>query len=218
MNKKNKFLIFLLVAVMVAIQVVPVSAQGKTPPNDPPAQITPAQMKNAVVVSDGSAANRSKSKGEVYRFADCDGSSPEAPCYFMVTGNGNFAENINSNSITPLATTTTLICITPIYNNLGQLKATLKQRVGVTFWGTFGQTPVTLNWGDRAGTGANPPYSWSDLTGPNPNPGWGVYVARTKTSNSTVGGMLTYAPLPGPGFQLYISNRLTIKSSGWFCS
>ncbi len=219
MNTKNKLLVFLLVAVMLAISIVPVSAQGKTPPNDSPAQLTPAQMKNAVVVKDGSAVNRSKSKGEVYRFADCDESNPEAACYFMVTGNGNFAENINSNSITPLAATTTLICGTPIYNGFGALKAVLKQRVGVTFWGTFGQTPVTLNWGDRSGTYANYAYSWSDLTGPNPNPGWGVKVSRTQTSNSTVGGLLTHSQVPGIIlWQGYISNRLTIKSSGWYCS
>lgn len=136
----------------------------------------------------------------------------------MVMGNGNFAAN-TSYSVTPLASTTGLVCITPIYNSFGTLKAKLQQNVSVTFWGAFGQTPVTLNWGDRAGTGASPMYSWSDLTGLNPNPGWGVYVKRTKTAYSTVGGMLTYSPIPGyTEWQQYISNRLTIKSSGWSCS
>lgn len=220
MNAKNKVFIYLLIAIALVIQIWPVSAQGETPPD----QLTPTQMKNAILVADGSIASRSsvanqpKEKAIIYRFADCDESNPEAPCYFMVTGAGNFFAN-NSRSITPLASTTGLVCITPIYNSLGTLKAKLQQNVSVTFWGTYGQTPVTLNWGDRAGTGASPMYSWSDLTGPNPNPGWGVYVARTKTAYSTVGGMLTYAPVPGiPQWQQYISNRLAIKSSGWSCS
>lgn len=218
MNTKKKFLVFLLVAVYLAMQALPASAQGKTPPNNPPDQLTPEQMKSAVVVSDGSVASRSKVEGEIYRFANCDESNPDAPCYFMVTGSSNFAESINSTSITPLASSAQISCWTPIYNSFGTLKAKLKQNVGVTFWGTYGQMPVTLNWGNRAGTGASPMYSWSDLTGPNPYPGWGVYVSRTKTAYSIVGGMLTYTPIVGVGWSYYISNRLTIKSSGWYCS
>ncbi len=220
MNTKSKVWVYLMLAIALVLQALPVTAQGGTPPS----QLTPTQMKNAVLVANGSITsrlsvlNQSKGKAVVYRFADCDESNPEAPCYFMVIGDGNLAAN-SSQSITPLASTTGLVCVTPIYNSFGTLKAKLQQNVSVTFWGTFGQTPVTLNWGDRAGTGASPMYSWSDLTGPNPNPGWGVYVKRTKTAYSTVGGMLTYSPIPGyTEWQQYISNRLTIKSSGWSCS
>jgi len=219
MKTKNKVFALVLVTILLVTQFGLASAQGKTPPNDTPDQLTSEQMKNAIAVSDGSVASRSKVKGEIYRFADCDESNPDAPCYFMVTGSGSLAESINSTSITPLASTATISCTTPIYNYLGTLKATLKQNVGVTFWGTFGQTPVTLNWGTRAGTGASPMYSWSDLTGPNPYPGWGVYVSRYQTAYTIVGGMLTYSPVPGVvEWQMYISNRLTIQSSGWYCA
>lgn len=143
MNTKNKILVFLVLAVMLAIQVAPVSAQTQTPPA--PDQLTLVQMKNAVVVGDGSAASRSKVNGNIYRLSGCDGSNPDAPCYFMVTGSGNFPENINNYSITPLATSATITCGIKVYNGLGAQVARLQQNVNVTFWGTYGQTPVTLN-------------------------------------------------------------------------
>lgn len=68
--------------------------------------------------------------------------------------------------------------------------------------------------GDLRGTGALPGYAWSGLTGPNPNPGWGVYVSRTGTAYSTAGGTLTFLGV----YQNYVSSRLTIRSSGWSCS
>jgi len=214
MNTKNKFLFFMLVAVMLAMQVMPASAQGKTPPNGPPDPLTPAQMKNAVVVNDGSAASRSKAKGEVYRFADCDESNPDAPCYFVVAGSDNFTGGTSMSSITPLSSSATITCGINVYNGMGAKVARLQQNVNVTFWGTYGQTPVTLNWGDLRGTGALPGYAWSGLTGPNPNPGWGVYVSRTGTAYSTAGGTLTFLGV----YQNYASSRLTIRSSGWSCS
>lgn len=212
MNIRNRVPIFLLIVVMLALQVVPVSAQGKTPPN--PDQLTLEQMKNAVVVSNGMDSNRSKIQGQIYRFANCDESNPDAPCYFMVTGSDNFGQNINLTPITPLASTATIICGRNIYNGTGKKVARLQQNVNVTFSGTYGQTPVTLNWGDLNGTTGTLGYGWSDLTGPNPSPGWGVYVPRSGTAYSTAGGMFVYLGV----MQAYISIKITIRSSGWSCS
>lgn len=218
MNTKSKFLVFLLLAVMLAIQFVPVSAQGNTPP--PPDQLTQAQMKNAVVVGDGSTVSRSNKEGATYRFAVCDESNPEAPCYFTVTGNGTFYDNTSKSSITPLASNATISCGVNIYNYVGNLAARFKQNINVTFGGTYGQTPVTLNWGDLGGTATYVPYYyWQNVTGPNPNPGWGVYVSRSGTAYSNASGLLNYAPpSPIPGVQNYVTTRITIRSSGWSCS
>lgn len=217
MNTK-KTLVLLLIALMLAFQVVPVSAQGKTPP--PPDQLTQQQLKNAVVVRDGSAASRSSVKGEVYRLETCDVSNPDAPCYFTVTGNGTFLEGSNRLSVTPMSSSGTLTCGVNVYNSFGNITARLQQNVTVTFGGTYGQTPVTLNSGNLGGTQAYYGYfvSWSGLTGPTPNPGWGVYVSRTGTAYTTAGGLLTYAPPIPPGWQQYYSSQLTIRSSGWSCS
>ena len=207
---------YLLIAVMLVFQAMPAYAQGKTPSD--PDQLTSAQMGSAVVVSNGFAPAHSKRPGQVYRFANCDKSNPNDLCYFVVTTSDKFIRNSSSDAVVALASTATITCGKKIYNSLGQLRATLQQNVGVTFSGTYGQTPVTLNWGDRAGTGSSPWYSWSDLTGPNPNPNWGVYVARTQTAYSTAGGMLTYAAPGIPGWSKYYSSRITINSSGWYCS
>lgn len=217
MKAQTKIFVFLLIALMLVIQAVPVSAQGNPPP---PNQLTPAQMKNAVMVRDGSVASRSSVKAEVYRFADCDGSDSDAPCYFIVTGNGTFVEGSNRLSVTPLSSSATLTCGVNVYNSFGNKVARLQQNVNVTFWSTYGQTPVTLNWGNLGGTQAYYGFyvSWSGLTGPTPNPGWGVYVSRAGAAYTTAGGLLTYAPPLTPGWQQYYSSRLTIRSSGWYCS
>jgi hypothetical protein len=214
MNTKSKTPVYFLIMVMMTLQVVPVSAQGGAPN-----KLTPVQMKNAVVVEGGSVISRAEVKGDVYRFADCDGSNPDVPCYFVVTGSGTFAEGSSKSPITPLASSATITCGVNVYNYLGNNVARLQQNVNVTFWGTYGQTPVTLNWGDLRGTATyGSYYSWSSLTGPNPNPGWGVYVSRTGTAYSNAGGLLVYAPPPVPGTQVYVSSRITIRSSGWSCS
>lgn len=211
MNIKNKTLVYLLIVGMLVLQVVPVSAQGNTPPNSD--QLTATQMKKAVEVSDGSIASRSNTLGDVYRFVDCDGSNLDVPCYFIVTGNGTFTQGAKS-AITPLASSATITCGINVYNGMGAKVARLQQNVNATFSGTYGQTPVTLNWGDLRGTSALPGYGLSGLTGPNPNPGWGVLVSRTGTAYSTAGGTLTFLGV----YQNYVSSRLTIRSSGWSCS
>lgn len=213
MNARSKTLVYLLIAVILLLQVAPVSAQDNTPP--PPDQLTQAQMKNAVVVSNEINLNRSKTQdGQVYRFADCDESNLGDPCYFIVTGSGDFGHNIKSTSITPLASTATITCGRNIYNGTGKNVARLQQNVNVKFWGTSGRTPVTMNWGDLNGTTGTLGYGWQDLTGPNPSPGWGVYVPQSGTAYSTAGGMFVYLGV----MQAYISVRITIRSTGWSCS
>lgn len=215
MNTKGKTLAYLLIVVMLGLQIIPVSAQGKAPD-----QLTTAQMNSAVVVSDGSASSRSKVKGDVYRFADCDRSDSDAPCYFVVTGSGTFMEGSDKSFVTPLSSNATITCGVNIYNGFGSLAARLQQNVNVTFWGTYGQTPVTLNWGNLGGTQTyyGNYVSWSGLTGPTPNPSWGVYVSRSGTAYSSAGGLLIYTPPVPPGWQQYYSSQLTIRSSGWYCS
>lgn len=215
MNTK-KIVVFLVMALMLVFQVVPVSAQGKTPAN--PDQLTAAQMKSAVMVNDGSIASRSNKRAEIYRFASCDGAREDVPCYFMVTGQGSFTESTNASSITPLSSSATISCGINVYNGIGANVAKLKQNVNVTFSGTYGQTPVTLNWGDLRGTMAIPGYSWSGLTGPTPNPNWGVYVSRTGTAYSNAGGTLAFTPPVLPPLQTIVTSRLRINSSGWACS
>lgn len=213
MSTKSKILVYLLIAVIMALHVAPVSAQGNTPP--PPDQLTQAQMKNAVVVGNGIDSNRSKIQdGQVYRFADCDESNLDAPCYFIVIGSSSFDQNVKSTSIAPLASTSTITCGRNIYNGTGKNVARLQQNVNVTFWGTSGRTPATMNWGNLNGTTGTLGYGWQDLTGPNPSPGWGVYVPQSGTAYSTAGGMFVYLGV----MQAYISIRITIRSTGWTCS
>lgn len=214
MNTKSKFLVFLLLAVILAIQVAPASAQGKTPSSGPPDQLTPEQMKNAILVGTGDSNRPELQEGQVYRFANCNESNSEDACYFMIIGGENFDQNVSSTLMTPLATSATITCGRNLYNGAGKNVARLQQNVNVTFWGTYGQTPVTLNWGNLNGTFATVGYAWQDLAGPNPSPNWGVYVSRSGTAYSTAGGLFVFLG----SVQSYISTRITIKSSGWSCS
>lgn len=91
------------------------------------------------------------------------------------------------------------------------------QNVAVTFSGVFGKTPVTLNSGNLSGTTTNVPiWVWSGLSGPNPTPGWGVYVSRTGRADVSSGGLLSSGISPII-FQTYYSVGLTITSSGYSC-
>lgn len=54
MNAKSKVFIYLLIAILLMLQILPVAAQSETPPS----QLTLAQMKNAILVADGSMTSR----------------------------------------------------------------------------------------------------------------------------------------------------------------
>jgi hypothetical protein len=213
---KTKFPAFLLIIILSATQVNYVAAQGNKPPANIPTQLTLQQMQTAVTVSDGSAESRSGKPGQIYRLANCDENNPDAPCYFTITGGTNFVANTNS-VVSPLSSSTTISCGVNIYGTGGVLGATLQQNVYVTFWGTYGQTPVTLNSGNLNGTASFMPlWWWSDLTGPNPSPGWGVYVSRTGVAQASAGGLLNRG-IPPIIVQQWFSTTLTINRYGYYC-
>ncbi len=212
---KTKILALLLVTVMMIAQVGLVGAQAGTPPS----QLTPQQMKNAVVIADGFANNRLQGKSQIYRLASCDGTTPNTPCYLYITGDGKFPANgaNTPSSILPLASSATITCGQKIYDALGIEGATLKENIRVTFSGTYGMTPVTLNSGNLNGTSTyHLGWTWSALYGPTPSPGWGVNVARTGNAYSTAGGNLL-ATLGGQSITTYYSTNLRIYSGGWYC-
>jgi hypothetical protein len=213
---KTKILALLLTVILLTTQVVFVAAQEKSPPISAPNQLTLQQMKTATVVSDGSPENRSGEAGQIYRLANCDGSDPNAPCFFSITGGTNFAANTVS-AISPLSSSATITCGVNIYALGGILGARLQQNVRVTFWGTYGQTPVTLNSGDLGGTIASfPAWWWTELTGPNPSPNWGVQVSRTGSATTTAGGLLNRG-IPPVILQQYFSSTLKINQYGYSC-
>lgn len=183
-----------------------------------PDRLTPEQMQYAIVVRDGQYISRPISRGVVFRLATCNATAnPESPCYFVVSGS---LEAKGSGAMNPTSWNATITCGVRIYDSFGFEGAKLQQNVNVTFWGSGASTPVTMNWGDLRGTQTyHVWWYWTELSGPNPNPGWGIYVPSTGTAYSIVGGLLVYDP-PDPlsGWTTYVSSRLTINSSGWYCS
>jgi hypothetical protein len=99
---------------------------------------------------------------------------------------------------------------------LGNKYGYLQENVSETFGGTSGQTPVTQNWGDLSGTAATRPFYWDGLSGPNANPGWGVYVSRTGTASALSSGTLHFSFL-GVEYHTYATIRLLINQYGYSC-
>lgn len=211
---KVKFVsVIVVVALVLSIGISIVQAQGSGTEKQ---QLTPEQMANAIGVASPKDA-RSGGPGTIYRLASCDPKDEEAPCYFAVTGSSSITKGEQATTLSPMSSGATIVCGMNMYNYLGQWIAVLQQNVNVTFWGTYGRVPVTLNWGDLRGTKTvGLMYSWNGLTGPTPNPSWGT---RTSTSAYTVGaGNLVYNPgTPGYPLTLYVSTRLAINTSGWYC-
>lgn len=217
MKYKNKTITFLLAVITLFAQPGYVAAQGVVPPANAPDRLAPAQMKNAITVHDGSPERRSASGG-VYRFASCNNSvDNNTPCYIVVSGSGSFPKAVDNATVIPLASSATITCGVNIYNKLGVKVGRLQQNINVTFTGTFGQTPVKLNWGDLGGTFTIFGYTWSNLGGPTPNPNWGVTVPRTGTAYANASGMISLN-VGVPLIQYYYGSRLTIRSNGWSCS
>lgn len=79
----KKILALLLAVLLVAVTLDSVAAQGGMPQPPTPGNLTAQQMRNAVVVSNGSASNCSGKVGQVYRLKNCDESDPNSPCYFF---------------------------------------------------------------------------------------------------------------------------------------
>lgn len=207
-----------IVIALLALAVVPVYAQGPIGDED----LTSEEMSNAIVVanpdrvaaSDILSGQSISSKRRVYRLAGCDPGSvdPDAPCYFtVVTGYDSIALRSGQSGAGVLAYGATVICGKNIYNMFGGLIARLQQNVDVTYHNQWGKAPVTMNWGNLDGTETYLfGYWWEGLSGPNPNPGWGI---RTNTAYSTASGNLR-----SPVTSQYFSTTMTINYSGTFCS
>jgi hypothetical protein len=206
-------------SLIVVVALVLCVGKGIAQAQEPVTQkqsLTPKEMANAIVITNP-ADLHSGEQGSVYRLANCDLKDQQAPCYFTASGSGNFAEGEHAVTTSPMSSGATIVCGMNMYNGLGMWIAVLQQNVNVTFWGTYGRVPVTLNWGDLRGTKTvGLMYSWNGLTGPTPNPSWGT---RTSTAAYAVGaGNLVYNPgTPGYPLTLYVSSRLTINTSGWYC-
>jgi hypothetical protein len=186
-------------------------------------RLTTQEMASAIVVADALAARRSGVRGAVYRLQSCDSGNPEALCYFkvvdMTTPSRGLVSSMATEGYGTLAgTNATLTCGVPFYNLLGFEVAKLVQNVNVTFHTYNGQTPVTMNWGDRNGTYSYWPFQWQTLSGPYANPGFGVYVSRGGTAYAQTDGVLKNEPYSGfPGGSVSVSLHLTINSGGWWC-
>ena len=173
--------------------------------------LTPEQMKKAVVVADGAAESRLETHAEVYRLASCGASAPaDAPCFFTIASNGRLP-------IAPKSVFATLTCGVDVYTKIGAHVGRLQQNVGIIFYGSYGKTPLVLQWGDLRGTWALAGYTWSQLRGPNPTPGWGVYVSRSGVASAISSGVLSLL-IQGFPIQGYFSTRLNITPYGWYCS
>lgn len=215
----------LLAVMLLATQVGLAAAKGQvaaqrglyTRPLPAGPALTPEQMQNAIVVQDGLVNSRPAGPGLVYRLASCDVGDANRPCYFTITGSGQFAKGFGP---VPLAYSETLVCGVNIWSVVGSLGARLQQNINVTWWANAAHTPVTMNWGDLGGTGTFLSYwSWTEMSGPAPSPDWHVYVATSGTAYSNVSSQLVYAPPPPiGGVSAFHATRLTINSGGWYCS
>jgi hypothetical protein len=209
---KTKIVSWILVIVLLLVPTTAVFAKDPPPP-DEGTNLTNAQMKSAAWVKDGTVESRANVKGKVFRLESCDeNASKDAPCYVSITGGGQ-----QSNVITPLSTTSTLVCGINISNRIGSKLGRLQENVNITFSGATGKTPLTMNWGDLRGTAALPGYTWgSTLSGPTPNPNWGQSVSQSGRASAISSGIL-YLAIEGFPLQAYASIRMIITSSGWWC-
>ncbi len=82
MKRIIKTITFFLTLLLFTQLAFTAQAKGE---NKKPDQLTQEQMKHAIVVPDGATEHRSKGKGQVYRFASCDDTGADAPCYSLVT-------------------------------------------------------------------------------------------------------------------------------------
>ncbi|MCL4488530.1 MAG: hypothetical protein M1570_10430 [Chloroflexi bacterium] len=214
---------FLLV--LGAMAVLFSVGQSSVRAEKPVDQLTKAEMANALPVSDpaglapvpvpGAEGAGGNSPKRVYRLPACDPetASNNAPCYFVVSGRTDSGAAGASGSLGALSFDRNLTCGKTIYSWLGLQLGVLQENVNVSFWNVDGRAPVTMNWGNMDGTVATMAgYSWSNLSGPNPNPAWGD---RTNNAFATASGQLNQYLPPG-WFQVYSVN-MTIDSNGWYC-
>jgi hypothetical protein len=223
--------IFLLLMLLVII--APASAQERptppipVPPTDSPV-LTTAQMRSAIVVSDMRATNRVMVRANeevVYRLADCDMNDKNSPCYVVVSASIIPTTNTESFSQTQSSAIInrgkTIQCGRVIYGPGAFFEvARLIQNVDVTFHTNNDSTPLTLNWGDYAGSFGGLLARWVSISNPVPNPGWGVYEwNQAYVNTSALGEYGTYSPIGWIATYTFGAGvRLSINSSGWGCS
>lgn len=222
---------FIFFALLLMTTLLPLSAQERpTPPPPDRPVLTTEQMRNARVVSDMRATNRvmvRPNETVVYRLADCDISDRNAPCYIAISAsisddisqlalsdkNGIYTKNLSQSINRGMI----LQCSADVYSGAGGSVSGLVQRVGVTFHTNDNRTPLTLNWGDTAGTWAGFFFKWNSISGPNPNPGWGSYTNSQAFVNTTGFGE-TGIPL-AIGWVTLAQRTVSVgvNSSGWWC-
>jgi len=193
MKTTHKTIALVLTAFLIVAQVFLVAAQANPPTADP---------------------SRPQQVGVLYRLASCDPKNPKYPCYFEKVAITNTVAPLTSASATSSGT---ISCGIHIYDYLREWIGTLQQNVNSTFYGTWGRTPLTMNWGNLGGTGASAFGSWTGLSGPTPKPGWGIRTSGT--AYSTASGWfhhLAYQGGPWIGSAYFVST-LTMNSSGYSC-
>lgn len=209
--------------------LLPLSAQERptpTPPDNP--VLTTEQMRNARVVSDMRATNRvmvRPNETVVYRLADCDMTDENAPCYVVVSA--SIIPTTNTDSFSQVQSSVAINrgkviqCSRSIYGPGALFEvARLNQNVAVTFHTNNDSTPLTLNWGDYAGSFGGLMARWVSISNPSPNPGWGAYEWNQAYVNTTaLGEYGTYSPFGWIATYTFgVGVRLSINSSGWWCS
>ncbi|XWX04176.1 hypothetical protein VZO05_01210 [Aggregatilineales bacterium SYSU G02658] len=162
--------------------------------------------------------NLSASKSEeyvscTYRLASCDPNDIHAPCYVV-----HFARTLpvkaptDEDTITMSSGFTVMQqCGVSVRSIAGFESARLQQNVNVTYTTNVARTPARLNWGDTSGTFSLAGWNWTDVSGPNPSPSWGVF--GSSLSAITSGILSNPFGAGGTGY----STRLFVDSSGTRC-
>ncbi len=146
---------------------------------------------------------------DVQRLDTCDeDSDPNDLCYYVVLKAG--PEEVRPSGVmAPLSTTNWYICGIRAYNYLGGHVGTLTNYTQATYddvvydkWKLL--TGFNTTW---AATG----YSWSNLSGPNPNPGWNVWTYSGSTRSD---GKLTWIST----WKWYWAKNLFYRYGNWGCT
>lgn len=223
-----KRLLFLVFGLAMVMSAGIVAAQDRGEPT-----LTAAQTNSAIRIPNASSLSGRvpvfAGESVTYLVDNCGG----APCYLVVTGSG--ASNRNdvsfdaSNDAEPEGsnppTVRTVTCGVEIYSTglpifLGKLvnNTTLNYHKG---WkGHFG-LPVTLLSGNTSGTWNTVFTSWTNITGPTPNPGWNIKVKKSAGLASTVvsGTISIVIPVAGLpiGTSLNAAISVGINPNQTFC-
>lgn len=110
-----------------------------------------------------------------------------------------------------------LVCGMYVYTIGGYYAGNLSQRVNADFHVIAGRSPVTFNYGTRAGTHTTFFIKISDLSGPSAYPGWGTYATGKATSTFEGvfnGPCLTTAAC---STSLNVTTIITVSPGGWSC-